>query len=506
MVRQKLKTKAITMAETVDLLIVGGGINGVGIARDAVGRGLSVTLCEARDLAAATSSSSSKLIHGGLRYLEYYEFRLVREALIEREVLLQMAPHIIWPLRFVLPHEPSLRPAWMIRAGLFLYDHLGGRKILPASEGIRLGRHRYGQGVKPEYDKAFVYSDAWVEDARLVALNAMDAAERGANIHVGVTLTAARRDGQHWVGTLQRADGSSFEVRARALVNAAGPWVMDVLGGRLGINSTKRIRMIKGSHIVVPKLHDGDQAFILQNFDKRIVFVIPYEGKFSLIGTTDIEVQGDPGQVKISPEEISYLCAIAGKYFQKSLTPEDVVWSYSGVRPLYDDASSNASAVTRDYVLDLDTAGGAPLLNIFGGKITTYRKLAEHAVEKLQPLLGNTAKTWSGTKPLPGGDIGGVDFEGYLSRLSGQYGFLPPALARRYARAYGTRAEKMLNGAKSLSDLGRDFGGGVYEAEADYLKNNEWAQSADAMLWRRSKLGLHVPDSTKAALADWFGR
>ncbi|MFD2261655.1 glycerol-3-phosphate dehydrogenase [Lacibacterium aquatile] len=495
------------MAETVDLLVVGGGINGAGIARDAVGRGLSVVLCEARDLAAATSSASSKLIHGGLRYLEYYEFRLVREALIEREVLLKMAPHIIWPLRFVLPHQPHLRPAWMIRAGLFLYDHLGGRDILPASEGIRLSKHSYGQGVKNEFDKAFVYSDAWVEDARLVALNAVDAAERGAVLHVGTKLTQARRDGGHWIGTLTRPDGSTFEVRARALVNAAGPWVMDVLGSRLGINSDKRIRLIKGSHIVVPKLHDGDQAFILQNDDKRIVFVIPYQGKFSLIGTTDIEIQGDPGKVAITPEETDYLCSIASRYFQKSITASDVVWSYSGVRPLYDDASSNASAVTRDYVLDLDTAeGGAPLLNIFGGKITTYRKLAEHAVEKLQPLLGNSAKTWSGMQPLPGGDISGADFEGFAKEISGRYGFLPPALAYRYARAYGTRMATMLNGAKSLDDLGRDFGGGVYEVEADYLKRVEWAGTAEAMLWRRSKLGLHVGESTKAALEEWFAK
>lgn len=502
-------TAATPLLET-DLLVVGGGINGTGIARDAVGRGLSVVLCEAGDLARATSSASSKLIHGGLRYLEYCEFRLVREALTEREILLRAAPHIIWPLRFVLPHNPGLRPAWMIRLGLFLYDHLGGRKLLPASEGIRLRRHRYGKGTKAALDKAFVYSDCWVQDARLVVLNALDAQERGAKIHTRTKLIDARRAGGRWIARLEREDGSRVEVAAKALVNAGGPWVSEILNSRLGQNTDKRVRLIKGSHIVVPKLHDGDQAFILQNADRRIVFVIPYEGDYSLIGTTDHDFTGDASKVAISPEETEYLCAIANAHFEKQISARDVVWSYSGVRPLYDDASANASAVTRDYTLDLDApAGEAPLLSVFGGKITTYRCLALEAVDKLLPALGKPlnsglGENWTAREPLPGGDIPKADFEGFLRQLAAEYPFLPTALAHRYGRAYGTRARKLLGAAKSLADLGQDFGEGVYEAELRYLRDVEWARSAEDVLWRRSKLGLHTNASTQMAVADWF--
>lgn len=500
----------IAAAIQADLLVVGGGINGTGIARDAVGRGLTVLLCEAGDLAQATSSASSKLIHGGLRYLEYYEFRLVREALREREVLLRAAPHIIWPLRFVLPHNPGLRPAWLIRLGLFLYDHLGGRRLLPASEGVRLRRHSYGKGTKSGLDKAFVYSDAWVQDARLVVLNALDAQERGAAIHTRTKLVSAERTGDRWVAVLERADGSRITVTAAAIANAAGPWVSEVLNQRLGQKTDKRVRLIKGSHIVVPKLHDGGQAFILQNNDRRIVFVIPYESDYSLIGTTDHDYQGDPAQVAISAEETEYLCAVANRHFEKQISAADVVWSYSGVRPLYDDAAANASAVTRDYTLDLDAPiGAAPLLSVFGGKITTYRCLALEAVDKLlialgRPVGAGLGRNWTAREPLPGGDIPSADFDGFLRQLEAEYPFLPQDLARRYARAYGTRSRRLLGPAQSLDDLGADLGDGVYAAELRYLRDVEWADTADDVLWRRSKLGLHVSARTQMAIADWL--
>ncbi|HEY5597848.1 MAG TPA: glycerol-3-phosphate dehydrogenase, partial [Kiloniellales bacterium] len=429
--------------EPADLLVIGGGINGVGIARDAAGRGLSVVLCEQDDLASATSSASTKLIHGGLRYLETYEFRLVREALIEREVLLRAAPHIIWPLTFVLPHNTGLRPAWMVRIGLFLYDHLGGRKLLPGSYGIDLRGHPAGAPLRRTFGKAFCYSDCWVEDARLVVLNAMDARDRGAEILPRTRCTGARRSNGLWRVTLEpAAGGPARHVAARALVNAAGPWVSDVLATVAGANRRGRLRLVKGSHIVVPRLSDGEQAYVLQNDDRRIVFVIPYERDFSLIGTTDVPFAGDPGQVRISDEETAYLCAAVNRYFTKPVTPEQVVWTYSGVRPLYDDEHENASAVTRDYVFDLDLGGGdangdrAPLLSIFGGKITTYRKLAEHALEKLLPRLGSSAPAWTQTAALPGGDIADADFAAFLAAFRADRSWLPEGQARRYARAY----------------------------------------------------------------------
>jgi glycerol-3-phosphate dehydrogenase len=490
-----------------DLLIVGGGINGAGIARDAVGRGLSVVLCEQGDLAGYTSSASTKLIHGGLRYLEYYEFRLVREALFERERLLESAPHIIWPLRFILPHEKGIRPAWFVRLGLFLYDNLAPRRKLPGTETIKLTRHPAGQGLKPGFDTAFVYSDCWVEDSRMVALNALDAFEKGADIRVRTKLVSARRDGDAWVASLQNAEThETTEVRARVIVNAGGPFVADVLNAKLGLNTTKNVRLVKGSHIVVPKLFDTKEAFILQNTDKRIVFAIPYQEKFTLIGTTDIPVESVPDKkVTISADEIQYLCNVVNHFFNKQVTPADVVWSYSGVRPLFDDGSSNASAVTRDYVFDMDAPQGqAPVLSIFGGKITTFRKLAEHALDELKAYFPAMKPSWTENAKLPGGDMPDADFDRFFATVRARWPFLPEALAHRLARAYGTRIEELLGNAASMADLGEDFGGGLTAAEVDYLVRREWARSAEDILWRRSKLGLHVPDGAAARIGAYM--
>ncbi|MFQ5785173.1 MAG: glycerol-3-phosphate dehydrogenase [Alphaproteobacteria bacterium] len=490
---------------TVDLLVIGGGINGAGIARDAAGRGCSVLLCEQDDLAAATSSASSKLIHGGLRYLEFYEFRLVREALAEREVLLENAPHIIFPLRFVLPHDSSLRPVWMIRAGLFLYDRLGGRRRLPGSHGVDLRRGSFGDPLKPSVGRGFVYSDCWVDDSRLVVLNALDAAQRGATILTRTRCVSATRDNGSWRAVLRDARGGETTVRARVLVNAAGPWVARVLQDALDGYRETRLKLIKGSHIVVPRLYEGSHAYILQNNDRRIVFVIPYERRFSLIGTTEAAFDGDPAKAEIDAAETAYLCDAVGRYFAKPVTPDDVVWSYAGVRPLYDNAAKSASAVTRDYVLDLDAQpGGAPLLSVLGGKITTYRRLAEHAFETLRPHLPGIGAPWTARAPLPGGDLPGADFSAFLAELRRARSWLPDDLAFRLARAYGSRVDTVLGDARGLADLGHDFGAGLYEREVDYLTNEEWAMTAEDVLWRRSKLGLHVPPGTAAELDDWI--
>jgi len=496
------------MAEILDIVVVGGGINGAGIARDAAGRGLSVLLCEKNDLASATSSASTKLIHGGLRYLEYYEFRLVREALIEREVLLRAAPHIIWPLRFVLPHNKGLRPAWMIRLGLFLYDHLGGRKLLPASEGIDLTRHPAGEPLEAGLRKAFVYSDCWVQDSRLVVLNAIDAAERGAEVLTRTECLSARREGGHWRVVLRDLhDGGQREVEARALVNAAGPWTAEFIERRAGLNKAKSLRLVKGSHIVVPKLLDHGFPYIFQNPDGRIVFAIPYEDDFTLIGTTDVDFTGDAAAVTISEEETRYLCDAVNAYFKRKISPADVVWTYSGVRPLYDDAAESAAAATRDYVLELDAGPGrAPLLSVFGGKITTFRKLAEHAIAKLEESLGPLGAPWTAGAALPGGDMPNADFEGCLRRFQQDHSWLPADLARRYLRNYGTRAERLLAGARDLAGLGEHFGDGLYAAEIDYLMRYEWAETAEDVLWRRSKLGLHVSEGLKQNLDAAFKR
>jgi len=489
-----------------DLLIVGGGINGAGIARDAAGRGLKVLLCEQGDLAGATSSASTKLIHGGLRYLEYYEFRLVREALIEREVLLRAAPHIIRPMTFVLPHSRELRPAWILRLGLFLYDHLGGRDKLPGSRAVDLRRDPVGRPLADSFTKAFSYSDCWVDDARLVVLNALDAAARGAEIRVRTRFTGARRRDGLWEATLTPAEGGAeSRVQARALINAAGPWVTGVSDDVADVRRRSGLRLVKGSHFVVPRLFEGEQAYILQHSDRRVVFVIPYEQDFSLIGTTEVPYDGDPAAARITEAETAYLCDAVNRYLAKPVRPEDSVWTFSGVRPLYEDASENASAVTRDYVFDIDAGEGrAPLMSIFGGKITTYRKLAEHALEKLQPFLGFSRQVWTERAVLPGGDLPGADFERFLAELRAARPWLPAALARRYARAYGTRVERILDGARDLGGLGEHLGDGVYEAELAYLKNEEWAVSPEDVLWRRSKLGLHISKETRERLSGWL--
>ncbi len=494
--------------ETIDLLVVGGGINGTGIARDAAGRGLKVVLCEQNDLASHTSSASTKLIHGGLRYLEYYEFRLVREALIEREVLLNAAPHIIWPLRFILPHSAGQRPAWLIRLGLFLYDHLGGRKRLPGSTSVDMSRDEAAGPLKSEVRKAFSYADCWVEDARLVILNAMDAAEHGALILTHTRCTEARRMGGLWQVTLASNRGAPVKrVKARALVNAAGPWVSSFIRDRLQQQSDSDVRLVKGSHVVVEKMFDHDSPYIFQNPDGRIVFAIPYERDYTLIGTTDQEYHGDPADIKIDQDEVDYLLTSVNRYVEQPVTREKIVWTYSGARPLYDDAKGNASAVTRDYVFDLDSPKGeGPLLSVFGGKLTTYRKLAEHALERLQPVMRFKGKPWTAGSPLPGGDMKNADFDGFLNSIFERWNWLPKGLARRYARAYGTRIERLIGTANGLSGLGEHFGDDLYEAEVSYLLRAEWALTDDDILWRRSKLGLHVSDETAAHLRAWLGR
>jgi glycerol-3-phosphate dehydrogenase len=494
-----------------DVLIVGGGINGAGIARDAAGRGLSVLLCEQDDLAAHTSSASTKLIHGGLRYLEYYEFNLVRKALIEREVLLRSAPHIMWPLRFVMPHVPGQRPALLIRAGLFLYDALARRELLPGSSGVDLKTHPAGQPLKGEYARGFVYSDGWVDDARLVVLNAMAAREQGATILTRTACTAVRRDSAHWHATLRGQDGGERIVRAAMLVNAAGPWTAAFLQGAAPQAAGKTLRLIKGSHIVVRRLFEHDYAYIFQHPDGRIVFAIPYERDFTLIGTTDLDYTGDPSQVAIDSTEIAYLCALSSYYFRQPIVPDDVVWSYSGVRPLVEDAAADAKAVTRDYRFELDR-DGAPLLSIFGGKITTFRKLAEEAVDLFAPLLNNRRGAWTMDACLPGGDLFGATptnravtgFDTYVMDLQRQYAWLPAPLVQRYARAYGTRIHALLDGKMALPQMGEEIASGLFAAEVEYLRAQEWAVTARDILWRRSKLGLHLPGDTEVLLDAWL--
>ena len=493
-----------------DLLIVGGGINGAGIARDAAGRGLSVVLCEKDDLASHTSSASSKLIHGGLRYLEHYEFGLVRKALIEREVLLRSAPHIMKPLRFVMPVDKGQRPAWMLRAGLFLYDSLARRELLPGSRGIHLRDHAAGEPLKPQFSRGFVYSDGWVDDARLVVLNAVDAAERGARVFTRTRCEAARRLGRHWSATLRGPHGVTT-VKARAMVNAAGPWTAHFLQTAVQQPSAKSLRLIKGSHIVVRRLFDHPYAYIFQHPDGRIVFAIPYEQDFTLIGTTDLDYQGDVDKVAIERDEIMYLCELASRYFRRQIVPADVVWTYSGVRPLVADEAASASAVTRDYRLELDRQG-APLLSVFGGKITTFRKLAEEAVDMLAPALSNRRGAWTAHACLPGGDLFGpqpdnravLEFDRFAHQLQQKYNWLPGALIARYARAYGTRTDMLLAGRCALADMGDEILPGLYAAEVDYLMQLEWAVKAGDILWRRSKLGLHLPPGAEAQLDDWI--
>jgi glycerol-3-phosphate dehydrogenase len=511
-----LPVRAAAMTERMDqiecdLLVIGGGINGVGIARDAAGRGLSVVLCEKDDLAAHTSSASSKLIHGGLRYLEQYAFGLVRKALIEREVLLRLAPHIIRPLRFVMPHDAGQRPAWLIRAGLFLYDALARRELLAGSAVLALDRHPAGTPLKRRFRRGFMYSDAWVDDARLVVLNAIDAAERGARILTRTTCTALERGTDHWCASLQDPAGRRASVRARCLVNAAGPWAAQLRQMAGARAAPQALRLIKGSHIVVKRLFAHDDAYIFQHPDGRIVFAIPYEREFTLIGTTDLDYSGDVDTVRISDAEVLYLCALVNHYFEQPIGPADVVWSYAGVRPLVENQAGAASNATRDYRLERDTAG-APMLTVFGGKITTYRKLAEQALDWIAATLGHAAPAWSAHACLPGGDPFGAqpsaravrEFDAYMVTLQRRYAWLAPALVARYARAYGTRIDCLLAGRASVPDMGQEIAAGLYAAEVDYLMTNEWARCAADILWRRSKLGLHLPPGTEQQLDTWL--
>ena len=495
-----------------DLVVVGGGINGVGIARDAAGRGLSVLLVERDDLAAHTSSASTKLIHGGLRYLEYYEFRLVREALQERERLIKIAPQISWPLRFVLPQPERGRPGWMIRIGLWMYDHLGGRQSLPRSCGVDLRDPLWGAGLKPGLRQGFAYSDAWVDDARLVALNAIDAAERGARILTGTAMTGARIEGDSWVVTIApnpAATGAGIvapqEVRTRALVNAAGPWAGTLLDGVDDVVRQGGVTLVKGSHIVVPQLYPGDHAFLLQQEDGRIVFTIPYEHRYTLIGTTDVLVgPAEREQPQITPDEVAYLCAATNRYFAQQISEREIVHTYAGVRPLYDDGTADAKAITRDYVLQLGRKSGPQVLSVLGGKLTTYRRLAEHALAELAPWLPPAKRPWTDTVPLPGGDLPPGGFTAFLAACRARWPFLPERVAERLAHAYGTRIARVIGAATDWAELGEDFGDGLTEAEVRYLIADEWARSSEDILWRRTKLGLGGSPETAHRLTDWL--
>lgn len=493
----------LPLADCYDLAVIGGGINGVGIAADAAGRGLKVFLCEKDDLAQHTSSASSKLIHGGLRYLEHYEFRLVREALAEREVLLAKAPHIVKPMRFVLPHRPHLRPAWMIRAGLFLYDHLGKRKRLGASRSLRFGP---GYPLKPAISRGFEYADCAVDDARLVVLNAMAAREKGAHIHTRTRCLRAERVDGLWQVELQHADGRLQTIRARALVNAAGPWVASFIKDDLKLDAPYGIRLIQGSHIIVPRMYEGDHAYILQNEDQRIVFCIPYLERFTLIGTTDREYSGDPAKVAITEQETDYLLKVVNAHFNHQISRSDIVHTYSGVRPLCNDESDNPSAVTRDYTLGLSASEGqAPLLSVFGGKLTTYRKLAESAMAELKPHFPQMRGSWTAGAPLPGGEHM-TTVQALVDAVLAHCGWLPVDIAKRWVLTYGSRVWQLLEGVKGPEDLGQAIGGGLFGREVDYLVHNEWACSAEDILWRRTKLGLFTSTGEQQALADYLQR
>lgn len=489
----------------VDLFVIGGGINGAGVARDAAGRGLSVVLCEKDDLAQGTSSRSGKLVHGGLRYLEYYEFRLVREALIEREVLMNAAPHIIWPMRFVLPHSPDDRPAWLVRLGLFLYDHLGGRKKLPGTRTLNLRRDPEGAPIMDQYTRGFEYSDCWVDDARLVVLNAVDAAERGAEVLTRTACTSARREDGAWTVTTKNSmTGEERTFRAKCIVNAAGPWVTQVINNVAGSNSSRNVRLVKGSHIIVPKFWEGQQAYLVQNHDKRVIFINPYEGDKALIGTTDIQYEGRAEEVTADESEIDYLIKAVNRYFKEKLRREDVVRSFSGVRPLFDDGQGNPSAVTRDYVFDIDEQNGVPMLNIFGGKITTFRELAERGLHKIADYFPQMKGDWTEHAPLPGGDMPDSDYEAFREKMKADYPWMPRALRKHYGRLYGTRIAQIAGDATALDGLGQHFGGNLYEAEVAYLVQNEWAQTAEDILWRRTKHRLHMTEAEQAAFTEWF--
>jgi glycerol-3-phosphate dehydrogenase len=492
------------LKDKCDVLVVGGGINGAGIARDAAGRGLATVLCEQHDLASHTSSASTKLVHGGLRYLEYYDFVLVRKSLLEREVLLASAPHLSWPLRFVLPHDSHLRPAWMIRAGLFLYDHLARRRRLPASRTIDLRRHPAGQPLEAKFTRGFEYSDGWVDDARLVASNAIDASERGAAVLTRTACVRLQRDGDCWLATLRDTlDGSERTVRARLVVNAAGPWVAEFLDDHTPLTAKHHPRQIRGSHIVVRKLFDHEYAYIFQAPDGRIVFAVPYEGEFTLIGTTESEYTGDLAQPAIAAAEQAYLLEMANRYFQRDLGTQDVVWTFAGLRPLLAASQDDPKSVTRDYVLDFDRSG-PPLLSVYGGKLTTYRKLSETVVDMIAPALGSAGLAWTAAVPLPGGDMADGDFDRFVGRMRAAYPWLEPRLLQRYARAYGTRMQRLLEGCTGIDDLGAAVLPGLYEREIDYLRRHEFARTAEDILYRRSKLAVHLGAGSVKVLEDWL--
>ena len=491
-----------------DIFVIGGGINGVGIARDAAGRGFSVTLCEQNDLASGTSSASTKLVHGGLRYLEHYEFKLVRAALSEREVLMASAPHIISPLRFVLPHSPGVRPGWLIRLGLFLYDHLGKREKLPGSGNIKLTESDVGASLNPNLRTASCYSDCWVDDSRLVVLNAQDAASCGAKILTRTTCTSAcvRENDRGWrVRVRDTATGAERELSAKVIVNAAGPWAESCLSGVVQDARVTSMRLVRGSHIVVPKMFGHDSAYIFQNPDRRIVFAIPYEGDYTMIGTTDEDFSGDLGNVSPSHKEIDYLCATANRFFKRQISSEDIVWQFAGVRPLLADGAGSAKEVTRDYRLDVQNVGrGAVLLSVLGGKITTYRKLAEQAVDQLVQLCGREEGPWTATASLPGGDIPAGDLDAFTEEKKRAYEWLPSSVVERYARSYGSEIDKVIGPAESVDDMGIDFGSGLYEHEVQYLIDFEWAANAEDILWRRTKLGVAGGEALVQNLSDWF--
>ena len=493
------------MQKEYDIAVIGGGINGVGIARDAAGRGLKTVLFERDDLASGTSSASTKLIHGGLRYLEHYDFALVRKALAEREVMLAIAPHLVSQLHFVLPHVSSMRPLWMVRLGLFLYDHIGGRKRLPESRALALSGDVAGAVLQDKYKNGFEYVDCRADDARLVVLNAVGAKSLGADIHPYTEVQSLRRDKGVWHIKARHGNGQSLTATARAVVNATGPWADHFVADKIGEASPRQLRLIKGSHIIVPGLYDHDRAYLFQIEDGRIVFAIPYEEEFTLIGTTDVDFDGDPAAVEISASEISYLCDAVNQYFKTPVKPEDVVWSYAGVRPLIDESNAPAASASRGYELVLEASeNAAPLLHVFGGKLTTYRLLGEEVMAKLGAFFPIMGGPWTGSAPLPGGGFAPEEFDSLVQDLSSRYDFLTPRDHRRLARAYGFDAFAMLGKAKSASDLGRDFGHGLYECEVRWMIDKEWARTSDDILWRRSKLGLWFDDGQKQALGRWL--
>lgn len=523
------KSDQASQSADFDLLIVGGGINGAGIARDAVGRGYSVCLCEAGDFGGGTSSASTKLFHGGLRYLEYFEFRLVREALIEREILLRAMPHISWPLRFVIPYHKEMRfegetpasrllslfmpwlkgsrPAWIIRVGLFLYDHLGGRKILPPTTTVDLTSDDAGKALKKKFEKAYEYSDCWVEDSRLVVLNLRDAQDRGAEINRSTLVKSARYEDGHWKVRLNDlASGRERQVSARMVINAAGPWVDEVLKSVFGRNNSKNIRLVRGSHIVIHRKFTHDRCYFFQNPDSRIIFAIPYEGDYTLIGTTDADHDSIEQTPEITPQETAYLCQMASEYFTEPVTEQDIVWTYSGVRPLFDDGASKAQEATRDYIIRREEGlGDGTVLNIFGGKITTYRRLAESMLEKIGETLGKRGTAWTAGAELPGGNFPVNGFEDLLESHCNRYPFLKPDIVRRLTRHYGTDVISLLGNAKSEADLGQAFGHGLYEIELRYLIEKEWARGAEDVLFRRTKLGIRMNREETKQVERWFG-